>query len=105
LEGGGTRLKILEAMALGVPVVATSKGAEGLDATHGENILVADEPADFARCVVEVLRNPDLRARLSANARCLVTTQYDWQPIGRRFVALVEATVERQAAISSRYLT
>ena len=47
-QGGGTRLKILEAMALGTPVVATSKGAEGLDAVDGEHLLLADDPATFA---------------------------------------------------------
>lgn len=100
LEGGGTRLKILEAMALGTPVVATSKGAEGLEATHGEHILIADDPADFARCVIQVLTDPELRARLAMNARQLVQSRYDWAPIGQRFAALVEEVVERRGANS-----
>ena len=91
LEGGGTRLKILEAMALGTPVVATSKGAEGLGATHGEHLLIADDPAEFARHTLALLRDAALRARLATNARAFVQARYDWEPIGRQFTALVES--------------
>src|SRR5262249_51624534 len=61
--GGGTRLKILEAMAVGTPVVTTRKGAEGLDVEHGENILIADSPDAFAKAVLRVLDDFVLRAR------------------------------------------
>jgi polysaccharide biosynthesis protein PslH len=88
--GGGTRLKILEAMALGTPVVATRKGAEGLDVVDGEHLLLADDAMTFANCVVTLMRTPTLGARLSANARRLVEGCYDWKQIGGRFVALVE---------------
>ncbi len=81
-EGGGTRLKILEAMALGTPVVATSKGAEGLAVTPEENILIADEPAAFADAVMRLLSDPALRARLAANGRTLVRERYSWEQIG-----------------------
>lgn len=94
-QGGGTRLKILEAMALGTPVVATAKGAEGLDVVDGEHLLLADDPETFARCTVELLDRPDRRERLAANARRLVEERYDWQAIGARFVDLVEETVRR----------
>ena len=90
LSGGGTRIKILEAMALGTPVVATSKGAEGLDVTPGHDILVADEPAGLAAQVVRLLRDPALRQRLAANARRLIEQRYDWAQIGQRFAELVE---------------
>ena len=60
-QGGGTRLKILEAMALGTPVVSTSKGAEGLEVTPGHDILIADEPAEFADQVIRLLRDAALR--------------------------------------------
>ena len=80
--GGGTRLKILEAMALGTPVVATSKGAEGLDVTDGENILLADTPACFANAVLGLLGDPTLRARLAARGRRLVSECYGWDHIG-----------------------
>ncbi len=89
-QGGGTRLKILEAMALGTPVVATSKGAEGLSVTPNQDILIADEPAEFAAQVVRLLRDPGLRQRLVTSARRLVEQHYDWTPIGQRFVDLVE---------------
>ena len=94
-QGGGTRLKILEAMALGTPVVATAKGAEGLDVVDGEHLLLADDPEAFARRTVELLNGPDLRSRLSAAARRLVETRYEWQAIGAHFADLVEATVQR----------
>lgn len=87
--GGGTRLKILEAMALGTPVVATPKGAEGLDVCHGENILIGDTPARFADAVLEVLADPNLRARLAAGGRNLVHERYGWQRIGATLCAMV----------------
>ncbi len=98
LEGGGTRLKILEAMALGTPVVATSKGAEGLGATPGEHILIADDPAEFARHTLALLRDAQWRARLAAQARAFVQARYDWEPIGRQFTALVEQVAGRKQA-------
>ena len=93
-QGGGTRLKILEAMALGTPVVATSKGAEGLDIVDGEHILLADDSVEFADRTLQLLRDPVLRQRLATNARRLVEQHYDWAPISQRFVDLVEDVVE-----------
>jgi len=90
-HGSGTRLKILEAMALGTPVVSTSKGAEGLGVTPGHDILIADEPAEFAHQVIRLLRDAALRTQLSHNARRLVEQRYDWLQIGRQFVSLIEA--------------
>jgi len=94
-QGGGTHLKVLEAMALGTPVIATSKGVEGLEAIPGKHVLVADDPGQFAQLVVRLLADPDLRARLSANARRLVEERYDWVQIGARFAALCEAVAQR----------
>lgn len=96
-EGGGTRLKILEALALGTPVVSTSKGAEGLNLVPGQDLLIADTPADFAAAVVRLLASPDERARLSVNGRRAVAAQYDWRSIGTRFVDLVEAVAARRS--------
>ena len=93
-QGGGTRLKILEAMALGTPVVATAKGAEGLDVVDGEHLLLADDPERFTSQTIRLLRDVDLRHRLAANARRLAEQRYDWQQIGQKFVALVEETVQ-----------
>jgi glycosyltransferase involved in cell wall biosynthesis len=81
--GGGTRLKILEAMALGTPVVSTSKGAEGLDVVHGQDILIADDAGDFARAVLSLLQDRDLRTKLAINGRRLVEERHSWQ-IGAR---------------------
>jgi glycosyltransferase involved in cell wall biosynthesis len=90
LSGGGTRIKILEAMALGTPVVSTSKGAEGLDVVDGEHLLLADDPAVFAERTLQLLSDLALRQRIAANARRLVETRYGWQQIGDEFVTLVE---------------
>lgn len=88
--GGGTRLKILEAMALRTPVVATSKGAEGLDVQNGEHLLIADTPQAFADAVICLLKDPALRRRLTDNAYQLVREKYDWAVIMPRFLHLVE---------------
>ncbi len=81
--GGGTRLKILDAWAMGQAVVSTSVGCEGLDARDGDNILIRDEPAAFAEAVRAVLTDADLRARLGAGARQTAVARYDWEVIGR----------------------
>jgi glycosyltransferase involved in cell wall biosynthesis len=90
-QGGGTRLKILEAMALGTPVVATPKGAEGLSLSPGKDILLASAPEEFVAQVLRLLHNPSLRDELSHNARCTVEQRYDWSALGRQFAAQVEA--------------
>ena len=95
-QGSGTRLKILEAMALGTPVVATCKGAEGLDIADGEHLLLGDTPAAFAGAVLRVLSDAALRERLRRNARALVEQQYDWDVIGAQSVALLEEAVKGQ---------
>jgi sugar transferase (PEP-CTERM/EpsH1 system associated) len=80
-NGGGTRLKILEAMAAGLPVVSTSIGAEGLDVSDGRNIVIADRPEHFSDGVVRLLQDYDLSERLCANGRHLVEQRYDWHVI------------------------
>lgn len=80
--GGGTRVKALEAMALGRPIVSTTLGCEGLDVTHETTALLADTACSFEDAVVRVLRDPALRARLSARAHELVRERYDWAVIG-----------------------
>jgi glycosyltransferase involved in cell wall biosynthesis len=95
-QGGGTRLKILEAMALGIPIVSTSKGAEGLDVRHGEHLLLADDAPTFAQHTLTLLRDPALGQRLGAQARRLVEQHYDWSFIGQRFLRLVEDVAHRR---------
>ena len=96
--GGGTRLKIIEAMALGTPVVATPKGAEGLAVTPGTNILLANSPGEFADAVVLVLSNPNLRQQISVEGRRLVAQHYDWSILGDELSRIVEEAGHRQAA-------
>ena len=90
-------LNLLEPMALGTPVVATTKGAEGLDVTDGEHLLLADDPQSFATGTIRLLGDPDLRHCLTTNARRLVEDRYDWRAIGERFSDLVEATHQQKA--------
>jgi sugar transferase (PEP-CTERM/EpsH1 system associated) len=80
--GGGSRLKILEAMAAGVPVVSTTLGAEGLDVRHGENILIADTSEQLAEAIVSVVEDQEQRNRLGTAGRALVSNHYEWEKIG-----------------------
>jgi glycosyltransferase involved in cell wall biosynthesis len=82
--GGGTRLKIYEAMATGRAVVSTTIGAEGLDVHHGEDVVLADEPERFAQAVVMLLKDPKERLRFEG-AAAATAARYDWPAIGERF--------------------
>jgi polysaccharide biosynthesis protein PslH len=92
--GGGTRLKILEALAMGTPVVSTSKGAEGLELETGRDILIRDSPEAFAAGVVEILGNRELRDRLGTNGQLTTGSLYDWNLIGGRFLDFVDDIVK-----------
>ena len=96
--GAGTRLKIIESMALGTPVVSTRKGAEGLDIMHGENILLADTPVEISKAILDVLHNPHLRQTLSENGRALVKNKYSADAMGKNFNSFLEQ-VERMDVI------
>lgn len=85
LAGGGTRLKILEAAACGVPVVSTPVGAEGLELEAGSEIAIAEDAASFADDVCRLLADPEARRRQAAAARRRVEALYDWGPIGVAF--------------------
>src|SRR5262245_43844894 len=95
--GGGTRLKLFEAMAMGKAVVSTTVGAEGLPVTHGEDVLLADEPEAFAGAVIDLLRDAPHRQQLASAARALVVEKYDWSAVaGELEAALIEfANVKR----------
>lgn len=82
LSGSGTRLKILEAMSFGNPVVSTSVGAEGIELKVGKHLLIADDPNDFARRVIELFQMKDLFENVRNEANRLVQSQYDWKKIG-----------------------
>lgn len=79
--GGGTRIKILEAFAMGLPVVSTAKGCEGLAGEDGRNLFIRDNPEEFASAVLTAVNNNELSEALRQNSRKLVEEQYDWQKI------------------------
>jgi glycosyltransferase involved in cell wall biosynthesis len=87
LAGGGTRLKILEAAACGVPVVSTHVGAEGLELKAGEEIRLHDEPEQFAAAIVRLFADREAARRQAEAARARVEALYDWARIGREFAA------------------
>ncbi|MDE0041594.1 MAG: glycosyltransferase, partial [Candidatus Poribacteria bacterium] len=91
--GGGTRLKILEALAMGKAVVSTSVGAEGLNLTAGDEIVIADEPTAFGDTVVQLMENKSMRRRLGENGRRRVEAEYDWRRIGEKLQGMYEAVV------------
>jgi sugar transferase (PEP-CTERM/EpsH1 system associated) len=86
--GGGTRLKIFEALAMGKAVLSSTIGAEGLPLVPGEHFVRADEPEEFASAMVCLLRDPDRRRRLGTTGRQLVEERYSWQEVARRFADL-----------------
>ena len=88
--GGGTRLKIFEAMAMGKATVSTSIGAEGLPVQSGENIILADAPADFANSVISLLRDAQQRSRLGNQARTLVQEKYSWSKVAESFARTLQ---------------
>ncbi len=88
--GGGTRIKIPEAMAMGKPVVATPVGAEGLPFCDGREIRIAEPPDEFAHAVVELLRNPSLRNLIGTHARTQVVSQYSWDVVVDRLEEILE---------------
>jgi sugar transferase (PEP-CTERM/EpsH1 system associated) len=89
--GGGTRLKLLEAMAMGKAIVSTRLGAEGYPVSDGEQLLLADTPSAFAAAVVSLLNDPRRRAALSRTARAFVERRYDWRAIVPRVEAVYTA--------------
>jgi glycosyltransferase involved in cell wall biosynthesis len=103
--GGGTRLKIYEAMATAKAVVSTTVGAEGLDVHHGRDIILADDARSFAQAVIMLLRDPELRRRYE-KAAAETAARYDWPAIGERFSEVLQSVAEKKSlagrAISAR---
>jgi glycosyltransferase involved in cell wall biosynthesis len=91
--GGGTRLKILEAMALGAPVVSTSFGAAGLGAKHGIHLLIGDTPEDLASQVCTLMNDWDMRNRIARSAREFVAARYGWESITQSLNRILESLV------------
>ena len=98
--GGGTRLKILEAFAAGLPVVATTRGAAGIGAEHGRHLLLADTPDQIVASVAQLLHQPGEAASLAREARRLVEKHYDWPALAGSLSDLLErvaATAKKKA--------
>ncbi len=92
--GSGMRVKILNGMAMGVPIISTSVGCEGIAALDGEHLLKADQPQDFARAAISLLEKPDLRQRLASQGREFVDKHYGWE----RVYEMIEAWSEELLA-------
>jgi glycosyltransferase involved in cell wall biosynthesis len=91
--GGGTRLKVLEAMAMGKAIVSTALGCEGFELVPDQELVIADSPADFAAAVLALLHDPDRREQLGRAGRRFAGSRYDWQII----VPQLEQVYERQS--------
>jgi glycosyltransferase involved in cell wall biosynthesis len=83
--GGGTRLKIYEALAMEKPTISTTVGAEGLNIDNGNDILLADTPADFAKAVIRVLREPSFAQQLGMKGAQTVRDRYGWDKVAEEF--------------------
>jgi glycosyltransferase involved in cell wall biosynthesis len=94
--GGGTRLKIFEAMAMGKAVVSTRIGAEGLPVHPGQDILIADDPEEFADTTIRLLRDPARREELGRTARELVNKTYSWDAAVQPFETVLNMLVEKK---------
>jgi len=94
--GGGTRLKILDALSMGSALVSTSVGCEGLNVTPDEHLRVADDPRAFADAVVNVLSNPQLARSMGAAGRARVCSHYDWPSIARRHEEVYARAIDRK---------
>ncbi len=101
-DGGGTRLKILDVLAQGIPVVSTALGCEGLAATPEEHLLVADTPGEFVHQVGRLLTDDDLCRRLSESGRRLVEERFSCSVLGRRLAAVYEGLRVQTSAIAER---
>ena len=99
--GSGTKLKVLEALAMGIPVVSTSLGAEGIAVTPGQDIQIADDPAEFAAQVVALMNDEPLRKSMSQRGRALMESHYDWQVIAPILEQAYESLVPASPASDS----
>jgi glycosyltransferase involved in cell wall biosynthesis len=103
--GGGSRLKILEAMAAGVPVISTRLGAEGLTIHDGQNIILAETPDDFRHALLDFFENTEQWQRLSSAASTLVRTRYDWSAIGATLLSTHRELMNRVGKVAGGALT
>lgn len=97
--GGGTRMKVYESMAAGVPMVSTSVGMEGLACVPGRDIIVGDTPAEFAAHCLELLEQPALASRIAANAFELVNRECSWNAVSTQFEDVLLSVADQRAAV------
>jgi glycosyltransferase involved in cell wall biosynthesis len=101
-SGSGTRLKILEALAMERPVVSTTIGVEGLEVVDEQHLLIADQPAAFAAAVLRLLEDRVLAKRLAAEGRALVERRYRWDAIGTQWQRHFHALARRLPSAPAR---
>jgi len=89
-SGTGQRVKLLEAFAMGVPVVTTARGAAGLDVRNGTDAIIAETPGQFRAAVADLRDSTELRENVGANARRMITERFDWDALASRFLDVVE---------------
>ncbi|WP_100643208.1 glycosyltransferase family 4 protein [Alteromonas facilis] len=89
-DGGGTKLKILDALAMGKPIISNPIACEGINVSNGKNVLFADKPKDYVECVQHLIETPDKFKEMSNNAISLVKEQYSYLSIGKRLSQLYE---------------
>jgi glycosyltransferase involved in cell wall biosynthesis len=92
--GSGTRLKIFEAMAMAMPIVSTTIGAEGLPVKDGVNILIANSAEEFAQRVTDLLQHPANASKLGKAARQLVELEYSWTAVATQFESVLKRLTE-----------
>jgi glycosyltransferase involved in cell wall biosynthesis len=100
IDGGGSRLKLLDAMAMGKAIVSTTIGAEGLRCSAGTHLLIADDPEQFADNVLTLMHDSSLRRRLSVAARQLVQDEYSWGVIGNRLASAYTFAGDKMKPVS-----
>ena len=100
--GGGTRLKIYEAMAMGKPTVSTTIGAEGLPVEHGNELFLADQPHEFAERIVDLLTDPVASREMGLRAQQRVRADFSWETAARPFIDICEQVVSRRAHQADR---
>ena len=103
-KGGGTRLKILDALAMGVPLVGTTFSCSGIAVEHDEHVLLADTPEAFVAQIVRLLADPRLRAKLASRGRELVCNQYSWPVVGKHLVSAYKEAASLRLSRAQRGL-
>jgi glycosyltransferase involved in cell wall biosynthesis len=99
-DGGGTRLKILDALSMGKAIVATTMAVEGIDVTPEKNVLIANTPVEFVEQISRVIENNQLRDRLGAEARKFVIENYSWDVIGNKLGNIYKSLTQQVGARS-----